>query len=153
MGTVLDDSGRTSKLTPTANSNPSAALADAEARVPKAIKLGETMKLDEQSSLSIRSVKREAGKDGKPRVVVDVTAPANVAVDLFAEGPAAEWALPLPEPVPGAPAGSHRFAFALDGLPPGGNANGAVIKLTATAGAKGTDKGADKAIEVSTRLD
>jgi len=130
-----------------------AALADAEARVPKPIKLGEPMKLDEQSSLSIRSVKRETGKDGKPRIVVDVTAPANVAVDLFAEGPSADWALPLPELMPGAPAGTYRFAFPLDGLPPGGNANGAVIKLTATAGAKGTDKGADKAIEVSTRLD
>ena len=126
-----------------------ASLADAEAHVPKAMKLGEPIKLDEQSSLAIRSVKRETGKDGKPRVVVDVTAPANVAVDLFAEGPTAEWALPLPEPVPGAPAGSHRFAFALDGLPPGGSANGAVLKLTATAGAKG----ADKAIEVTTRLD
>jgi len=122
-----------------------AALADAEARVPKPMKLGETLKLDEQSSLSIRSVKRENGAGGKPRVVVDVTAPANAALDLFAEGPSAEWALPLPEPVSGAPAGTHRFAFALDGLPPGSSANGAVLKLTATAGGR--------AIEVTTRLD
>ena len=122
-----------------------ASLADAEAHVPKAMNLGEPIKLDDQSSLAIRSVKRETGKDGKPRVVVDVIAPANSAVDLFAEGPSAEWALPLPEPVPDAPAGSRRFVFALDGLPPAGSPNGAVLKLTATAGAK--------AIEVTTRLD
>jgi DsbC/DsbD-like thiol-disulfide interchange protein len=122
-----------------------AALADAEARVPKAIKLGEQMKMDEQSFFSIRGVKQDTGADGKPRVVVDVMAPVHFTVDLFAEGPSAEWALPLPEPVPGAPAGSRRFAFALDGLPPGGSAAGAVLKLTATAGTK--------AIEVTTRLD
>jgi hypothetical protein len=39
-------------------------------------------------------------------------------VVLFAEGPTAQWALPLPEPVAGAPAGLQRFAFA-GWLPPG----------------------------------
>ena len=64
---------------------------------------------------------------------------------LFAEGPTAQWALPLPEPVAGAPAGLQRFAFELDGLPPGEKADGATLRLTAVSG--------DKAIEVAFRLD
>ena len=56
---------------------------------------------------------------GKPRVLVDVAAPAGAPSTLFAEGPTPDWALPLPEPVAGAPAGQQRFAFELDGLPPG----------------------------------
>ena len=60
---------------------------------------------------------------GKPRVTVDVAAPAGAPVVLFAEGPTAQWALPLPEPVAGAPAGLQRFAFELDGLPPGEQAS------------------------------
>ena len=35
-----------------------------------------------------------------------------------------DWALPLPEPVAGAPAGLQRFAFELDGLPPGAKPEG-----------------------------
>jgi hypothetical protein len=53
---------------------------------------------------------------------------------LFAEGPTPDWALPLPEPVAGAPAGQQRFSFALDGLPPAGQAEGATLTLTAVAG-------------------
>jgi hypothetical protein len=64
---------------------------------------------------------------------------------LFAEGPTAQWALPLPEPVAGAPAGSQRFAFELDGLPPGATASGATLRLTAVT--------SDSAIEVAFRLD
>ena len=82
---------------------------------------------------------------GKPRVVVDVAAPAGAPVVLFAEGPTPQWALPLPEPVTGAPAGQQRFAFELDGLPPGEKADGASLRLTAVAGGK--------AVEVGFRLD
>jgi hypothetical protein len=64
---------------------------------------------------------------------------------LFAEGPTAQWALPLPEPVAGAPAGLQRFAFVLDGLPPGEKASGATLRLTAVSG--------EKAVEVAFRLD
>jgi hypothetical protein len=85
-------------------------------------------------------VKREGA-----RVSVDVAAPAAASVTLFAEGPAADWALPLPEPAEGAPAGLKRFTFALDGMPPGAKADGAALTLTAVAG--------DAAIETTFRLD
>jgi hypothetical protein len=48
-------------------------------------------------------------------------------------------------PVADAPPGVHRFAFDLDGLPPGQSAQGASLTLTATAGAS--------AIEVKAALD
>ena len=115
-----------------------AALDAAEARVPKAAAVGD------DGTPSVRAVHREAGS-GKPRVTVDVAAPAGAPLVLFAEGPTAQWALPLPEPVAGAPAGLQRFAFELDGLPPGEQASGAVLRLTAVAG--------DKAVEVAFRLD
>ena len=71
--------------------------------------------------------------------------PAGSTPVLFAEGPTAHWALPLPEPVAGAPAGQQRFAFVVDGLPPGESGKGASLRLTAVAG--------DKAIEAGYRLD
>lgn len=114
-----------------------AAIAEAEARVPKRVQAGSG------DALSVKSVRRE---DSSPaRVVVDVLAPADATVTLFAEGPTPDWALPLPEPVPGTSPGLHRFSFALDGLPSGATARGAMLTLTATAG--------DRAIEVPVRLD
>ena len=113
-------------------------LAAAEARVPKPMALGEG------KDLVVRSIRREAIA-GKPRVAVEVLAPDNVEVALFAEGPEPDWALPIPELIAGPPAGVRRFSFALDGLPPGATADGAVLKLTAVAG--------DRAIEVKARLD
>ena len=64
---------------------------------------------------------------------------------MTAEGPTPEWALPVPARIEGAPAGLQRFAFELDGAPPGGKYEGAAITLTAVAG--------DAAIEVATHLD
>jgi DsbC/DsbD-like thiol-disulfide interchange protein len=113
-----------------------AVVSAAEARVPKQSKIGD------EGPLAVRAVHREAG-GGKPRIVVDVA--ATEPVTLLAEGPTVQWALPLPEPAPGAPAGQHRFAFDLDGLPPGETGHGAMLRLTAVAG--------DKAIEVGFRLD
>jgi DsbC/DsbD-like thiol-disulfide interchange protein len=116
-----------------------AALAAAEAQVPKREALGRGVP-------AIRSVKREAGSaNAKPRVVVDVAASAGAALSLFAEGPSAEWALPLPEPIAGAAAGLQRFVFELDGLPPGAKPDGATLRLTAVAG--------NHATEVAFRLD
>ena len=109
-----------------------------EARVPKISQVGDA------SALAIRAVTRETGP-GKSRIVVNLAAPAGVPVDLFAEGPTAEWALPLPAPVAGAPAGQQRFVFELDGLPPGAKPDGATLTLTGVAG--------DQAIEAAFRLD
>ena len=45
-----------------------------------------------------------------------------------------DWALPVPSPVDGAPAGQQRFAFELDGLPPNAKPDGATLMLTAVSG-------------------
>jgi hypothetical protein len=66
-------------------------------------------------------------------------------VELFAEGPSPDWALPIPEPLQPAGSGSRLFAFELDGLPPGASPAGAMVTLTAVSG--------EAAIEVTTRLD
>ena len=79
------------------------------------------------------------------RIVVDVVAPAGGTVDLFAEGPTADWALPLPARVAGAPAGVQRFSFELDGLPAGAKPAGATLRFTAVAG--------EQAVESPYRLD
>ena len=118
-----------------------AALTAAETRVPRAAKLG-AAKLGSDGPLAITAVRRE---DSKPaRVLVDVAAPSD-AVDLFAEGPTSQWALPVPTKIDGAPAGQQRFAFELDGLPPGESDRGAVLTLTATT--------PGDAVEVAIRLD
>ena len=110
-----------------------ARIAAADARVPKPAVLGQ------DGMPSIRAIKREGA-----RIVVDVAYPAGESVDLFAEGPTADWALPVPSPVAGAPAGSQRFTFELDGLPRDTKPDGATLLLTAVAG--------ERAIEVSYRL-
>lgn len=109
-------------------------LARAEAAVPRPARIGDT------GALSIKSVSRN-GADG--RIIVDVL--AGKPVELFAEGPSPDWALPLPSKVDGAPAGLQRFAFAIDGVPPGVRPDGAMLRLTAVAGAD--------AIEAEYRLD
>ena len=103
-----------------------------DALVPVAAKIGEG------ETLAVRSVTRE-----NKRILVDVAAPG--AIELFAEGPAADWALPVPAPVDGAPAGQQRFAFELEGLPPNNRPGGATLMLTAVSGGQ--------AIEVPYRLD
>jgi DsbC/DsbD-like thiol-disulfide interchange protein len=103
-----------------------ASLALAEARVPKKLALGEG------KALVVRSVAREEGPD-RPRLVIDIAAPDGGSVDLFAEGPNAEWSLPLPVPAGGAPAGFQRFVVDLDGAPPGVAYDGALLRLTAVA--------------------
>jgi DsbC/DsbD-like thiol-disulfide interchange protein len=118
-----------------------AALSAAEARVPKPAAVGAI------ATPTIRAVTRDAAS---PRIMVDVAASQSgsshaASIDLFAEGPTPEWALPLPERVAGAPAGAQRFAFALDGLPPGATAAGAILRLTAVAD--------EAAVEVTYRLD
>ena len=110
------------------------------------------------TGLAIRSVSQDSVAQGfiaqdsaaqhktsKPRMVVDVAAPPGTQVDLFAEGPTPEWALPVPSRVGGAPQGQQRFVFDLDGAPRGAEFRGSRLTLTAVAG--------HDAIEVPFRLD
>jgi DsbC/DsbD-like thiol-disulfide interchange protein len=111
----------------------------AESRVPKQAAVGGA------GTFGIRKVTRDQS-GSEPRILVDVAVPDGAReVDLFAEGPTAEWALPVPQPVDGAPNGIRRFAFALAGLPSGSSGHGATLTLTAVAD--------EQAIEVPYRLD
>jgi DsbC/DsbD-like thiol-disulfide interchange protein len=98
-------------------------LAEAEAQTPKRAQIGDA------APFGITAVRREPGSP-YPRIIVEITAPAAAPLDLFAEGPAEDWALPLPEPIPGAPPGRRWFAFDLDGVPPGVDATGARLRFT-----------------------
>jgi DsbC/DsbD-like thiol-disulfide interchange protein len=113
------------------------ALEKEELRVPRRVALGEG------KDLVIRSVRRE-GDGEHQQVVVEVGAPPDAAVDLFVEGPAPDWALPLPEQS-GPAQDTRRFTFDLDGLPPGAHAEGATLTFTAVSH--------DDAIEVPVHLD
>jgi DsbC/DsbD-like thiol-disulfide interchange protein len=105
-----------------------AAVAAAEASVPK------PQALRAAAPLSLQTVSKDNAS--KPaRILIDVAAPKDAALTLFAEGPTADWALPLPEPVDGAANPQHkRFAVVLDGLPSGASAKGATLKITAVSG-------------------
>jgi len=116
-----------------------AALEKAEQRVPKHMALGAN-----GGTLAVLSVHREPG-GAHERVTVEVAAPPGAPVELFAEGPTPEWALPLPEPMGPAQGPTRRFTFDLDGLPPGAQATGATLTLTAVSG--------EDAIEVPDHLD
>jgi DsbC/DsbD-like thiol-disulfide interchange protein len=115
-----------------------ARIAAAEARVPR------TLEFDGNGPLAITAIQRRS-ESSPARLLVDVRAPAGTTPELFVEGPKPDWALPIPKPVAGARPGSHRFAFALDGLPSGASRKGAVLKFTAVAG--------NRAIETRFRLD
>jgi DsbC/DsbD-like thiol-disulfide interchange protein len=92
--------------------------------VPKPANVGDP------NPLTIRDVERE----GKSTVVVDVVTPDTRNLSLFVEGPTPDWALPVPKLLEHGPAGVKRFAFELDGLPPGANPEGAALKLTLVGG-------------------
>ncbi|QPF84170.1 cytochrome C biogenesis protein [Bradyrhizobium genosp. L] len=102
------------------------ALSEALNAVPKPANIGDP------NPLTIRDVKR----DGKNNVLVDVTAPEAKDLSLYVEGPTPDWALPVPKLVSPSPPGVKRFAFELDGLPPGAKADGAALKLTLVGGDK-----------------
>lgn len=103
--------------------------------VPKPATIGDP------NPLTIRDVKR----DGKNGVLVDVAAPDSAEVNLFVEGPTPEWALPVPKLLEHGPPGVKRFAFDLDGLPPGASPDGAALKLTLVGG--------ERAYEFNVNLD
>ncbi len=89
---------------------------------------------------------RRVNTAAKPLVAVDFKADGDKPVALFVEGPSPEWALPIPVPAQGAPAGRRHFGFELDGLPPGVDPKGA-FELTFTV-VEG-----DRAYEIKTHLD
>lgn len=99
-------------------------LAAALDAVPKPANIGDAM------PVTIRDVRRE----GDRGVLVDVSAPESKDVQLFVEGPTPDWALPIPKLLENSPPGVKRFAFELDGLPPGAKADGAALKLTLVGG-------------------
>jgi DsbC/DsbD-like thiol-disulfide interchange protein len=103
--------------------------------VPKPASVGDP------NPLTIRDVKRE----GKSTVLVDVVSPDAKAVNLFVEGPTPDWALPVPKLLEHGPRGVKRFAFELDGVPPGTNPDGAALKLTLVGG--------DRSYEFNVNLD
>ena len=92
--------------------------------VPKPANIGDP------NPLTIRDVKR----DGKSTVLVDVISPEAKEISLFVEGPTPDWSLPVPELLNHSPPGLKRFAFELEGLPPGANPEGAALKLTLVGG-------------------
>jgi DsbC/DsbD-like thiol-disulfide interchange protein len=104
--------------------------------VPKPANVGDP------NPLTIRDVKRE----GKSTVLVDVVAPSEARdINLFVEGPTPDWALPVPKLLEHSPSGVRRFAFELDGLPPGEKPEGAALKLTLASG--------DRSYEFNINLD
>jgi DsbC/DsbD-like thiol-disulfide interchange protein len=111
-----------------------AALLAALDTVPKPAIIGDP------NPLTIRDVRR----DGASRAIVDVAAPNGVFAHLFVEGPTPDWALPVPKLIESSPLGLRRFAFELDGLPPGVKAVGAALKFTLVGG--------DKAYEFNVNL-
>ena len=73
-----------------------------------------------------------------------IAAQTPAGLELFAEGPTPDWALPVPKRVAGAESGVVRFEFQLDGLPSNARPEGALLKLTVV--------GADGAFEYNVRL-
>ena len=112
-----------------------AALGKALAEVPVVV-----------SAREAKLTARRGAKTAKPLVMLDLNAPKDGSYQVFVEGPTAEWALPIPTAVLGAPAGHRHFSFALDGLPPGVDPMGP-FELTFTV------VGGDRPIEVTTHLD
>jgi DsbC/DsbD-like thiol-disulfide interchange protein len=92
--------------------------------VPKPANVGDP------NPLTIRDVERQ----GRSEVLVDVVTPDAREVNLFVEGPTPDWGLPVPKLLDHGPPGVKRFAFALDGVPPGVNPQGAALKLTLVDG-------------------
>jgi DsbC/DsbD-like thiol-disulfide interchange protein len=139
-GTLCTTAGAKLDLALSGTGNGEAILEKAEQYVPKRVALGP----NSGDPLAVLSVHRESGA-AHDRVIVEVAAPEGAPVDLFAEGPTPDWALPLPEPLGAATGTTRRFTFDLDGLPPGAEAKGAMLTLTAVAG--------ENAIEVPAHLD
>jgi len=99
------------------------ALSAALDTVPKPANVGDP------NPITIRDVKR----DGKAGVIVDIAAPDMRSINLYVEGPTPDWSLPIPTERDSGTPGIRRFAFELDGVPPGVKPDGAALKFTLVA--------------------
>jgi DsbC/DsbD-like thiol-disulfide interchange protein len=102
-------------------------------RVPKPVTTSDAV------PYALRAFRREGD-----RVIIDIAAQNPAALELFAEGPAPDWALPLPKQIESPDKDLVRFAFKLEGLPADTRIDGAVLKLTAV--------GPEGAFEYNVRL-
>lgn len=127
--------GRAELLLTGGDSSQNATLAAAEAQVPKRV-----------TAAQLGLTARRANAVSKPVVTVELGAPAGRPLELFAEGPSPDWALPIPKPVKNPPPGRAEFTFELDGLPPGVDPKGQ-FDLTFTVVTGG------RAVEVRSHLD
>jgi DsbC/DsbD-like thiol-disulfide interchange protein len=110
-------------------------LQAAEARVPKPA-----------AAADLGLTARRVSGGAKPLVMLELAPPGGGPVQVFAEGPSPEWALPIPQAAQGAPAGRQHFSFALDGLPGGVDPKSAFdLTFTVVTG--------ERAYEVVTHLD
>lgn len=119
---------KTELALPASSNSDSPALDAALARVPQ------HARVEADAGFGIRAVKREGRT-----VTVAVMAPPGETVDLFAEGPAPDWALPTPTLADTMPDGLRRFSFALEGLPAEARPEGARLKLTLTGTGRAFD--------------
>ena len=111
------------------------ALAAFEAQVPKRAQLGDG------APLAVRAVRRDDSGDVRASSSMSRRRRSG-PIDLFAEGPTPDWALPVPEPIAGAPAGLQRFAFvARRRCRRARRADGAVLTFTLVAGGSAVDRG------------
>jgi DsbC/DsbD-like thiol-disulfide interchange protein len=108
-------------------------VATALNKVPKPVGTSEA------TPLALRGFKRV-----DDRVIVEIAAPNPAGVQLFAEGPTPDWALPVPKRTEAPDKDIARFEFKLDGLPSNARAEGAQLKLTVV--------GTEGAFEYNVRL-
>lgn len=101
------------------------ALRSALERVPRPVRAGD------DTPVALRSMTAAAG--AKPRLQIEIAAPADTPIDLFAEGPSADWALPVPVNNGDNRNGTQRFVFELDGVPSGTDPRAAALRLTAVS--------------------
>lgn len=86
-----------------------------------------------QEAPAVRAVSLDTSAS-PARLVIEARA-TNPKADLFAEGPDARWALPLPQKT-ALPDGMARFVVPLEGVPAGVDPSGAVVTLTLVDGPK-----------------
>ncbi len=118
------------------NEKKSTVIDEAEANLPALKKIGDP------ATPSVTAVKLIREKPES--VLVEVRVPTAASHDLFAEGPSADWALPLPEKISNE-GDRVRYKILLDGAPPGAPSVPKSIRLTLYAG--------NESIEVEAPLD